>query len=91
MNAELLKEAVALLGGVDNVFSFTYDNAGRVFFNSERPFSLDMIEGEFLKMTGASMEGLPVIELKPIETIQTIVGVEKPEDRDVIDMHYFRS
>ena len=91
MDAAQLKQAVTLLGGPEYVFNFGYDNASRVFFTPERPFSLDMIQGEFIKMEGISMEGHPVVELKPIENIQTIIGVQNPEHRGMIDKHYFRS
>lgn len=91
MDAAQLREAVTLLGGPEYVFAFGYDNAGRVFFTSQRPFALDMIQGEFLKMPGVSMEGHPVVEVKPIETIQSITGVTNPEDRDKIDRQYYRS
>ena len=91
MDAAQLRNAVDLLGGADHVFAFGYDNAGRVFFDSKRPFSLDMIQGEFLKMTTEALDGQTVTELKPIETIQSIVGVQDPKERDEIDKHYFRS
>lgn len=91
MNAEQLKAAINLLGGVDYVFSLTYDNAGRVFFNSERPFTMDMIQGEFIAIEEVSMEGIITVGLKPIEVVQTIVGVKDPQDRDRIDMHYYKS
>lgn len=91
MDATQLKAAVTLLGGPEKVFMLGYDNASRIFFTKERPFSLDMISGEFIKTEGLSMERLPVVELKPIECIQTIIGVTDSEHKDKIDMHYFRS
>lgn len=91
MNAEQLREAVRILGGEEYVFGFAFDNIGRIFFTKERPFSFDMVDGEFFKTITQSIDGHNVIELKPLEVIQGIIGVEDPSDRDEIDKHYFRS
>ena len=91
MDAAQLREAIRILGGDDYIFGFAFDNVGRMFFTSKRPFSSDMIEGEFIKSTAESIDGQTVIELKPIEVIQGIIGVTDPEDRDKIDKQYFRS
>lgn len=91
MDSVALKEAITKLGGPEYVLSFTYDNAGRVMFNSKSPFTMDMIDGEFIRVEELSLESITTVGLKPIETIQTILGVKNPEDRDKIDPHYFRS
>lgn len=91
MDALELRQAVDILGGEDKVFGFIYDNAGRTIFDSTKPFSLSMIEGEFLKTSAVSLEGIEFVELKPIENIQSIIGVKDSKDRDLMDKHYFRA
>lgn len=92
MNAEMLRSAVAILGGPEFVFGFGFDNTGRVFFSTETPFSFDMIQGEFLVLQEEALQdNIKTISLKPIETIQTIIGVNKSDDKDIIDKHYYRS
>lgn len=90
MDADMLKEAIALAGGPEFIAGVYYDNSGRTLFIN-KPFDMSMIQGNFLVIPDEDLTGIEIKTYKPIETIQTILTVTDAKNRSRLDTHYNRN
>jgi len=90
MNLETLMKIIKNAGGDEYIFGFIFDNIGRKLFIDEH-FNLDkcLVPGtEVLKFKESDHKGKTYYSYKPIELIQSIMTVEKVEDKKKLDRFY---
>lgn len=96
MTAETLKSLCADMGGYDNVMVLIFDNSITITFGPDQKFSEDMIVtiggADYIKHKDMARGKrtkcytTPIINIHPLECLQAVQFVTKPEDLGDVDI-----
>lgn len=94
MDLETLKAIIDRLGGDNHVAALIFNNAGRRVFKKGE-FNLTSLmtvpDKEVLEFVETDMLGNQIRVLKPIVTIEAVIGVDDPNTIDKLDGRYLAS